>query len=105
METQHNGNFPRTTFECRRQLKGLSIISVGPCSSLGVDASFLLRLLAPEYALREQIVTASDMYSLGCVIYAVHAKARLTSTKTVHQEIIRSYRDRLPSRITIVSLP
>ncbi|KAF8337568.1 kinase-like domain-containing protein [Cantharellus anzutake] len=30
--------------------------------------------MAPEYALQEQIVTSSDMYSLGCVIYAVHAK-------------------------------
>jgi len=30
--------------------------------------------LAPEYALDEQLVTASDMYSLGCVLYAVHCK-------------------------------
>ncbi|KAJ3921441.1 other/SCY1 protein kinase [Lentinula edodes] len=29
---------------------------------------------APEYALDEMLVTASDMYSLGCVIYAVHCK-------------------------------
>jgi serine/threonine protein kinase len=28
--------------------------------------------LAPEYALDEVLVTASDMYSLGCLIYAVH---------------------------------
>ncbi|PPQ66892.1 hypothetical protein CVT26_009832 [Gymnopilus dilepis] len=30
--------------------------------------------MAPEYALDEQLVTASDMYSLGCVLYAVHSK-------------------------------
>lgn len=29
---------------------------------------------APEYALDEQLVTASDMYSLGCLVYAVHCK-------------------------------
>ncbi|GLB35144.1 putative protein tyrosine kinase [Lyophyllum shimeji] len=32
--------------------------------------------MAPEYALDEQLLTASDMYSLGCVIYAVHCKAK-----------------------------
>jgi serine/threonine protein kinase len=31
---------------------------------------------APEYALDELLVTASDMYSLGCVIHAVHCKGR-----------------------------
>ncbi|KAF5330778.1 hypothetical protein D9619_005657 [Psilocybe cf. subviscida] len=30
--------------------------------------------MAPEYALDEQLVTASDMYSLGCLVYAVHCK-------------------------------
>ncbi|KIK63734.1 hypothetical protein GYMLUDRAFT_40801 [Collybiopsis luxurians FD-317 M1] len=30
--------------------------------------------MAPEYALDEMLLTASDMYSLGCVIYAVHCK-------------------------------
>ncbi|KAF7359384.1 Kinase-like protein [Mycena sanguinolenta] len=30
--------------------------------------------MAPEYALDEQLVTASDMYSLGCLIYAVHCQ-------------------------------
>lgn len=29
---------------------------------------------APEYVLDEQITVASDFYSLGCIIYAVHAK-------------------------------
>ncbi|GJJ12295.1 hypothetical protein Clacol_006536 [Clathrus columnatus] len=32
--------------------------------------------MAPEYALDEQLTPASDMYSLGCVIYAVHNKGR-----------------------------
>jgi hypothetical protein len=35
--------------------------------------------VAPEFALSEQIVTASDLYSLGCIIYAVHAKVRRPS--------------------------
>ncbi|KAF5391896.1 hypothetical protein D9757_001705 [Collybiopsis confluens] len=30
--------------------------------------------MAPEYALDEMLLTASDMYSLGCVIYTVHCK-------------------------------
>ncbi|KAJ7261397.1 kinase-like domain-containing protein [Mycena haematopus] len=30
--------------------------------------------MAPEYALDEQLVTGSDLYSLGCLIYAVHCK-------------------------------
>ncbi|KAF9257777.1 kinase-like protein [Marasmius fiardii PR-910] len=30
--------------------------------------------MAPEYALDEVLNTASDLYSLGCVIYAVHCK-------------------------------
>ena len=29
---------------------------------------------APEYALDEVLSTASDMYSLGCLIHAVHLK-------------------------------
>lgn len=33
----------------------------------------LFAAIAPEYALDEQISPASDLYSLGCVIYAVHA--------------------------------
>lgn len=31
-------------------------------------------MVAPEYALDEQLVTSSDMYSLGCLVYAVHCK-------------------------------
>lgn len=29
---------------------------------------------APEYALDEQLLTASDMYSLGVLVYVVHCK-------------------------------
>jgi len=29
---------------------------------------------APEYVLDEVLDTASDMYSLGCLMYAVHCK-------------------------------
>ena len=35
---------------------------------------FITGELAPEYALDEVLVTTSDMYSLGCLIYAVHCK-------------------------------
>lgn len=35
-----------------------------------------LEYMAPEYALDELLLTASDMYSLGCVIYAVHCKGK-----------------------------
>lgn len=36
--------------------------------------SFFPDATAPEYALDEVLITASDMYSLGCLIYAVHCK-------------------------------
>jgi SCY1-like protein 2 len=29
---------------------------------------------APEYVLDSQIIPASDMYALGCLLYAVHSK-------------------------------
>ncbi|KAG9116805.1 hypothetical protein FRC07_007446 [Ceratobasidium sp. 392] len=32
--------------------------------------------MAPEYAIDEKIETGSDMYSLGCLVYAVHMKGR-----------------------------
>ena len=34
----------------------------------------LMYLSAPEYALDEVLDPASDMYSLGCLMYAVHCK-------------------------------
>ena len=48
-------------------------IWVGQYRSL-VGVLRLMTLAAPEYALDELLVTASDMYSLGCLIYAVHCK-------------------------------
>ncbi|KAG8714841.1 hypothetical protein FRC09_017195 [Ceratobasidium sp. 395] len=32
--------------------------------------------MAPEYAIDEKIETGSDMYALGCLVYAVHMKGR-----------------------------
>jgi SCY1-like protein 2 len=32
--------------------------------------------MAPEYAIDEQVTTSSDLYALGCVIYAVHLGGR-----------------------------
>ncbi|CAE6423488.1 hypothetical protein ACGC1H_002678 [Rhizoctonia solani] len=32
--------------------------------------------MAPEYAIDERIETGSDMYSLGCLVYAVHMKGK-----------------------------
>ena len=34
----------------------------------------LTNYVAPEYALDETLNTASDLYSLGCLIFAVHCK-------------------------------
>ncbi|OAX40509.1 kinase-like protein [Rhizopogon vinicolor AM-OR11-026] len=65
---------------------GLTISLVGPDGSPtrwefpGFDGrvpSYIQRsfdYIAPEYALDEVLITASDMYSLGCLIYAVHCK-------------------------------
>ncbi|CAE6415312.1 unnamed protein product [Rhizoctonia solani] len=35
-----------------------------------------LDYMAPEYAIDERIETGSDMYSLGCLVYAVHVKGK-----------------------------
>lgn len=46
--------------------------------NLIASANYLVRVLisrvAPEYALDEVLDPASDMYSLGCLMYAVHCK-------------------------------
>lgn len=47
-------------------------------------------LIAPEYALNEQITTSSDLYSLGCIIYAVHDKVRFRLTYSNVQPSPRS---------------
>ncbi|CAE6460757.1 unnamed protein product [Rhizoctonia solani] len=36
--------------------------------------------MAPEYAIDERIETGSDMYSLGCLVYAVHMKGKTPFT-------------------------
>jgi SCY1-like protein 2 len=49
---------------------------MGMCS-LSIPGSFdevTTNRVAPEYALDEALNTASDLYSLGCLIYAVHCK-------------------------------
>ncbi|KAF8584105.1 kinase-like protein [Ramaria rubella] len=38
------------------------------------DSRLTPHVQPPEYALDEQLTTTSDMYSLGCLIYAVHCK-------------------------------
>ncbi|KAF8604142.1 kinase-like protein [Ceratobasidium sp. AG-I] len=35
-----------------------------------------LDYMAPEYAVDEKVETSSDMYALGCLVYAVHMKGR-----------------------------
>lgn len=44
------------------------IWTFGRCARLSIFCT------APEYALDEVLDPASDMYSLGCLIYAVHCK-------------------------------
>lgn len=46
---------------------------MGTCSD-AVNKLSLNDVTAPEYALDEVLDTASDMYSLGCLMYAVHCK-------------------------------
>ena len=38
------------------------------------EVCLLTNYEAPEYALDETLNTASDLYSLGCLIFAVHCK-------------------------------
>ena len=40
----------------------------------GLFGELTMNCVAPEYALDEALNTASDLYSLGCLIYAVHCK-------------------------------
>ena len=47
---------------------------MGKLVLLTTEILLLKETVAPEYALDEQLVTSSDMYSLGCLIYAVHCK-------------------------------
>lgn len=56
--------------------KGLLITSVTKRLSIFEDQERVLTycFAAPEYALDEVLDPASDVYSLGCLIYAVHCK-------------------------------
>lgn len=54
-------------------LNGPLITSVCKRCSLHC-AALTIATTAPEYALDEVLSTASDMYSLGCLIHAVHLK-------------------------------
>ena len=40
----------------------------------GLSNEITMNHVAPEYALDETLNTASDLYSMGCLIYAVHCK-------------------------------
>ena len=71
METLHVGNFLLLMDEYHRISSGRSTTCV---SFPHVCRLLNQHILAPEYALDEQLVTASDMYSLGCLVYAVHKK-------------------------------
>jgi hypothetical protein len=60
--------------DCRHTFKGPLTIWV---RSLSFDLLIIVLICgsaAPEYALDEQLLTASDMYSLGILVYAVHCK-------------------------------
>jgi len=67
--------------------------------SLGTRGRRLRLSQAPEYALDEVLVTASDMYSLGCLIYAVHCKG--TPPFKTHGSLggLRDYAGRSPPGI------
>lgn len=43
-------------------------------SRRSLSGKTVINHIAPEYALDEALNTASDLYSLGCLIYAVHCK-------------------------------
>jgi len=50
-------------------------LTIWASDSSHINYAYLIHSLpAPEYALDEQLVTASDMYSLGCLVHAVHKK-------------------------------
>lgn len=53
---------------------------------------------APEYALDEQLSTSSDLYSLGCVIYAVHLGGRPPFQNKNSLSTLRTNMDRLQRR-------
>ncbi|KAG8715536.1 hypothetical protein FRC11_003287 [Ceratobasidium sp. 423] len=60
--------------------------------------------MAPEYAIDERIETGSDMYSLGCLIYAVHMKGRTPFTTHGSMNTLRENAQRLENG-TLAALP
>jgi len=54
---------------------------------------------APEYALDEVLSTASDMYSLGCLIHAVHLKGEPPFKNFGNLGSVREHAGRPPSGI------
>lgn len=54
---------------------------------------------APEYALDEVLSTASDMYSLGCLIHAVHLKGEPPFKNFGNLGSVREHAGQLPSGI------
>lgn len=49
----------------------------------------------PEYALDERLTTASDLYALGCVLYAVHLGGRPPFQNHNSLQTLRQNADRL----------
>ncbi|CAE6475782.1 unnamed protein product [Rhizoctonia solani] len=60
--------------------------------------------MAPEYAIDERIETGSDMYSLGCLIYAVHMKGKTPLTTHGSMNTLRENAQRLENG-TLSALP
>jgi SCY1-like protein 2 len=54
---------------------------------------------APEYALDEVLSTASDMYSLGCLIHAVHLKGEPPFKNFGNLGSVREHAGQSPSGI------
>lgn len=55
--------------------------------------------LAPEYALDEKLEPANDMYSLGCVVYAVHNKGSPPFRNRNSLPNLRGHADQLSTQI------
>jgi SCY1-like protein 2 len=54
----------------------------------------IMRLMsAPEYALDSQLSTANDLYSLGCVLYAVHMGGRPPFSNGVSMSNLKEHAD------------
>lgn len=75
MGHRHGGSFLGSMDEYRPTSSAHSITSVFS-SFYSSTSSTQSTPTAPEYALDEVLVTASDMYSLGAVIYAVHCRGK-----------------------------